>query len=70
MYYLHIIVVLQEVRVALAPVSSLRDVHGCLQAHLNAYNEEFGNVYLDIHLSENIIMHIIKMHRVLSYHHG
>ena len=61
-------VVLQQV--ILQPVDSLKDVHNCLQVHLNRYNEEFGNVYLDINLSENVIAHIVKLHRVLSYHHG
>lgn len=54
----------------LQPIDSLKDVHNCLQIHLNRYNEEFGNVYLDINLSENVIAHIVKLHRVLSYHHG
>ena len=58
------------VQVMLQPVSSLKEVHSCLQSHLNRYNEEFGNIHLDIMLSENIISHIIKMHRVLSYHHS
>lgn len=50
----------------LMPVEDLQSVHACLQVYLNHYNEEFGNVHLDIMLSENIICHIIKIHRVLS----
>ncbi len=50
----------------LMPVEDLQSVHACLQVYLNHYNEEFGNIHLDIMLSENIICHIIKIHRVLS----
>jgi hypothetical protein len=57
-------------QIILQPVDALQELHACLQTHLNRYNEEFGNVNLNIMLSENIISHIVKMHRVISYHHS
>ena len=54
----------------LQPVESLREVHSCLNTHLTRYNEEFGNVQLEIMLSDNIIGHVIRMHRILSFSHG
>ena len=51
-------------------IDSMDDVHTCLDMHLQQYNEEFGNVPLNLMLSDSIIKHVIKIHRVLSYHHG
>ena len=57
-------------QVMLQPVENLGDLHTCLNAHLTRYNEEFGNVRLDIMLSDFTIAHIVRMHRILSFHHG
>ncbi|XP_030850579.1 dynein heavy chain 8, axonemal isoform X3 [Strongylocentrotus purpuratus] len=60
----------KTVRVILQPVSNLEQVHKCILSHLTRYNEEFGNVTLNIMLSDDVIYHVIRMHRVLSFHHG
>ncbi|XP_023932047.1 dynein heavy chain 5, axonemal-like isoform X1 [Lingula anatina] len=60
----------KQVKVVLQPIQSFHDVHNCLFAHLTRYNEEFGNTQLDIMLSDHIIAHVVRMHRVLSFHHG
>lgn len=57
-------------QVALQPVETLRDLHSCLHTHLTRYNEEFGNVRLNIMLSDFAIAHIVRVHRVLCFHHG
>ena len=56
-------------QVLLQPIEKLKDVHDCLQTQLGRYNEEFGNIQLDIMLSDNIIALIVRMHRILSFHH-
>ncbi|XP_076466964.1 uncharacterized protein LOC143298129 [Babylonia areolata] len=60
----------KQIKVLLQPVENLGDLHTCLHAHLTRYNEEFGNVRLDIMLSDFTIAHVVRMHRVLSFHHG
>ncbi|XP_052807484.1 dynein axonemal heavy chain 5-like isoform X7 [Mya arenaria] len=60
----------KHIKIALQPVETLRDLHSCLHTHLTRYNEEFGNVRLNIMLSDFVIAHIIRIHRVLSFHHG
>ncbi|OWF37572.1 Dynein heavy chain 5, axonemal [Mizuhopecten yessoensis] len=60
----------KNIKIVLQPIDQLRDVHSCLNTHLTRYNEEFGNIPLNIMLSDFIIAHIIRMHRVLSFHHG
>ena len=60
----------KEALAIIQPIEDLVDVHACLQMHLNQYNEEFGNIPLNLMLSDSIIKHVIKIHRVLSYHHG
>ncbi|XP_070190368.1 uncharacterized protein [Littorina saxatilis] len=60
----------KQIKVLLQPVESLSDLHTCLSAHLTRYNEEFGNVHLDIMLSDFTIAHVVRMHRILSFHHG
>ncbi|XP_060567478.1 dynein axonemal heavy chain 5-like [Ruditapes philippinarum] len=57
-------------KIQLQPVETLRDLHSCLHMHLTRYNEEFGNVRLNIMLSDFVIAHIIRVHRILSFHHG
>ncbi|CAH1799095.1 unnamed protein product [Owenia fusiformis] len=59
----------KQIKVVLQPVDTLKEVHNCLNTHLTRYNEEFGNVQLDLMLSDYVISHIIRMHRVLSFHH-
>ncbi|XP_067674368.1 uncharacterized protein [Haliotis asinina] len=60
----------KQIKVMLQPIENLRDLHSCLNAHLTRYNEEFGNVRLNIMLSDFIISHVVRMHRVISFHHG
>ncbi|XP_033113255.1 dynein heavy chain 5, axonemal-like isoform X2 [Anneissia japonica] len=60
----------KTVRVLLQPVTNLVEVHRCLLSHLTRYNEEFGNIQLNIMLSDHVIHHVIRMHRILSFHHG
>ncbi|XP_025098007.1 LOW QUALITY PROTEIN: dynein gamma chain, flagellar outer arm-like [Pomacea canaliculata] len=60
----------KQVKVMLQPVENLGDLHTCLNTHLTRYNEEFGNVRLDIMLSDFTIAHVVRMHRILSFHHG
>ncbi|KAK3577475.1 hypothetical protein CHS0354_032326 [Potamilus streckersoni] len=60
----------KQIKIALQPIESLRDLHSCLNTHLTRYNEEFGNVRLNIMLSDFAIAHIVRVHRVLSFHHG
>ncbi|ESO89151.1 hypothetical protein LOTGIDRAFT_229063 [Lottia gigantea] len=60
----------KQIKVNLQPIDKLSDIHTCLNSHLTRYNEEFGNVRLDIMLSDYVIAHVVKMHRILSFHHG
>ncbi|XP_071801693.1 uncharacterized protein [Asterias amurensis] len=60
----------KSVRVVLQPVEGLDKVHQCVHSHLTRYNEEFGNVTINIMLSDDVIHHVIRIHRVLSFHHG
>ncbi|XP_035829673.1 dynein heavy chain 5, axonemal isoform X2 [Aplysia californica] len=60
----------KQVRVSLQPVENMGDLHSCLNTHLTRYNEEFGNIRLNIMLSDYIISNVVRMHRILSFHHG
>ncbi|XP_041355189.1 dynein gamma chain, flagellar outer arm-like isoform X3 [Gigantopelta aegis] len=60
----------KPLKVVLQPIEKLSDMHSCLNTHLTRYNEEFGNVRLNIMLSDYIIAHVIRMHRIISFHHG
>ncbi|GFN75495.1 dynein beta chain, ciliary [Plakobranchus ocellatus] len=60
----------KHVKVNLQPVESMGDLHSCLNTHLTRYNEEFGNVRLNIMLSDFVIFHVVRMHRILSFYHG
>ncbi|XP_070568705.1 dynein axonemal heavy chain 5-like isoform X4 [Ptychodera flava] len=60
----------KTVKVVLQPISEIHEVHKLLHGHMTRYNEEFGNENLNIMLSDFIIKHIIRMHRVISFHHG
>lgn len=58
-----------NLKVVLQPMGDIKAVYNCLQTHLIRHNEELGNTKLDIMLSDHIIMHIIKLHRILTLHH-
>ncbi|XP_031757885.1 dynein gamma chain, flagellar outer arm isoform X2 [Xenopus tropicalis] len=58
------------VKVMLQPVGNLDDVRRYLQTIVQHYNEELGRQKLHIELSDNVVISIIRMHRVLSYEHG
>ncbi|XP_077977225.1 dynein axonemal heavy chain 8-like isoform X3 [Glandiceps talaboti] len=60
----------KTVKVVLQPITELQQVHKVLLGHMTRYNEEFGNEYLNIMLSDFIITHIIRLHRIVSFHHG
>ncbi|XP_071818739.1 dynein axonemal heavy chain 5-like isoform X4 [Apostichopus japonicus] len=60
----------KTIRVVLQPVPTLEQVHKCVHSHLTRYNEEFGNVTINIMLSDHVIYHVIRIHRILSFHHG
>lgn len=61
---------IKQVKVSLQPIDNASAVRDCLQSHLNRYNEEFGNIHLNIALSNSAIEHLIRMHRVLSFVKG
>ena len=63
----HIVHVFQ---VVLQPIEEIKEVHNCLMTHMTRYNEEFGNIQLNLMLSEHVISHVIRLHRVLSFQHG
>ncbi|XP_059166583.1 dynein axonemal heavy chain 8-like [Physella acuta] len=60
----------KHIKVSLQPVEKMSDLHSCLNTHLTRYNEEFGNVRLNIMLSDFIISHVVRLHRILSFSHG
>ncbi|CAL1527205.1 unnamed protein product [Lymnaea stagnalis] len=60
----------KHVKVALQPIDKLSDLHSCLNTHLNRYNDEFGNIRLNTMLSDFVISHVVRMHRILSFSHG
>ncbi|XP_074662754.1 uncharacterized protein LOC141915202 [Tubulanus polymorphus] len=60
----------KQVKVALQPIEKYADLFTCLQAQKTRYNEELGNVQLEISLSELVIVHLVRLHRILSLHHG
>jgi len=44
-----------------------------MQAHLTHYNEDqhsSHNALDSVIFSEDVLCHLIRMHRILSYHHG
>lgn len=70
--YFNIFLILSEhsgFQVVLHPVTDMTAVHNCLHSHLSRHNEELGNIKLDIMLSDHIVMHIVKLHRILTLHH-
>ncbi|XP_018096048.2 dynein heavy chain 5, axonemal [Xenopus laevis] len=58
------------VKVMLQPVGNLNDVRRYLQTIVQHYNEQLGRQKLHIELSDNVVIHIMRMHRVLSCEHG
>ena len=65
MHYCHFSVL----QVVLQPMKDIKSVYNCLNQCLIRHNEELGNVKLDIMLSDHIITHLVKLHRILSLHH-
>ncbi|XP_055889444.1 dynein axonemal heavy chain 8-like isoform X3 [Biomphalaria glabrata] len=59
-----------QVKVSLQPVVKWSDLHSCINTHLTRYNDEFGNIRLNTMLSDLVISHVVRIHRVLSFHHG
>uniref|UniRef100_A0A8C5PKA2 Dynein heavy chain n=1 Tax=Leptobrachium leishanense TaxID=445787 RepID=A0A8C5PKA2_9ANUR len=60
----------RAVKVHLQSIGQLDDVRVYLQTVLQHYNEELGHQKLNVDLSENVVMQILRIHRVLSYEHG
>ncbi|KAM8953036.1 dynein axonemal heavy chain 5-like [Pelodytes ibericus] len=60
----------KAVKVQLQSISKLDDVRPYLQTIVQHYNEELGHQKLHIELSDNVVMQIIRIHRVLSCEHG
>ncbi|KAM4694307.1 uncharacterized protein O3C94_004765 [Discoglossus pictus] len=54
------------VKVFLQSINHLDDVRSYLQTIVQHYNEELGHQKLHIEISENVVMQIIRIHRVLS----
>nr|CAB3238692.1 dynein heavy chain 8, axonemal-like [Phallusia mammillata] len=63
----------RSIRIKLHSLNDPRDTLDCLKAHLAHYNEDQQQSHdaLDnIIFSDDVLCHLIRMHRVLSYHHG
>ncbi|BFZ10052.1 hypothetical protein BsWGS_13093 [Bradybaena similaris] len=60
----------KQIKVPPQAVKSMKELHGCLNTHLAHYNEVFGNLSQSIMLSDHVISHIVRLHRILSFHHG
>jgi len=62
-------VYLNAVQVILQPVESMEAIRSCIATHLSRYNDKFGNVKLDIMLTDNALKSIVRLHRVLTLEH-
>ncbi|XP_053567991.1 uncharacterized protein LOC128657631 [Bombina bombina] len=58
------------VKALLQSINKLDDVRNYLQTIVQHYNEELGHQKLQIEISENIVIKIIRIHRVLSSENG
>ncbi|XP_063775387.1 uncharacterized protein LOC134910927 [Pseudophryne corroboree] len=60
----------RSIKVSLQSLDKLDDAQNFLKTILQHYNEELGHQKLHIELSENAVMQIIRIHRVLSCENG
>ncbi|KAM5165175.1 dynein axonemal heavy chain 5-like [Mantella aurantiaca] len=58
------------VKVLLQSIAKLDDVQSFLKTTVQHYNEELGHQKLHFELSENVVLQIIRLHRVLSSEKG
>ena len=47
-------------------VDTLVDVIPCLETYLRRYNDEFTTNPLNLMLSNHVISHVVRIHRILS----
>ncbi|KAM9316607.1 uncharacterized protein PAF06_007656 [Gastrophryne carolinensis] len=57
-------------KVMLQPLANLDDVQSFLKSTVQHYNEELGHEKLHLDLSENTVLQIIRIHRVLASEKG
>ncbi|XP_069830783.1 uncharacterized protein [Dendropsophus ebraccatus] len=60
----------KDVKVLLQSLDKLDDVQSFLETIIQHYNEEFGHQKMYIELSENVVIQVIRLHRVLSGANG
>ncbi|XP_066429677.1 uncharacterized protein [Eleutherodactylus coqui] len=60
----------KQVKVLLQSLEKLEDVQSLLGTIVHHYNEELGHQKLHIELSENVVIQVIRIHRVLCAENG
>ncbi|CAF4737085.1 unnamed protein product, partial [Rotaria sp. Silwood1] len=59
--------IIKEIKIQIQPVESLSQLRKAIDQVAMRYREEFGHHTFSLSVSENIALHIIRMHRVLSH---
>ena len=57
----------RQVKVSLSPIETLEKVRVYLEQVYNRYKEEFGYHQINVFMSENAALHIVRIHRVLAF---
>ena len=57
----------RHVKINLSPLESIENVRSNIEQVLNRYKEEFGYHSINIFLSENIVRHLMRIHRILTF---
>ncbi|XP_056421918.1 uncharacterized protein LOC130362045 isoform X2 [Hyla sarda] len=60
----------KDAKVLLQSLEKLDDVQSFLETIVQHYNEEFGHQKLYIELSENVVIQVIRLHRILCGENG
>lgn len=58
-----------NVKINLTPLESIEKVRLYIEQVYVRYKEEFGYYQVNIFLSENIVLHLMRIHRILTQSH-
>ncbi|CAF5227656.1 unnamed protein product, partial [Rotaria magnacalcarata] len=59
--------IIKEIKIQIQPVESISQLRKAIEQVAMRYREEFGHHTFALPVSENIALHIIRMHRVVSH---
>ncbi|CAF3476774.1 unnamed protein product [Rotaria socialis] len=59
--------IIKEIKIQIQPVESISQLRKAIEQVAMRYREEFGHHTFTLPVSENIALHIIRMHRVVSH---